>query len=82
MLQLKQGSIYKDFLVFATDRFLNFHEFYKKLKLKPKISDNLEKRICRHFHISSQFSLTTSEEELDYYHQKMNVQVASWATKD
>ena len=34
---------------------------------------NLEQKICRLFHNLAQFLLTTSETELDYDHQKMNV---------
>ena len=30
---------------------------------------------CRLFHFSSQFIFTTSQTELDYYHQKVNVRV-------
>ena len=36
---------------------------------------NPGRNICRLFHMLPQF-LTTSETEIDYYHQKMNVQVA------
>ena len=38
---------------------------------------NLGQNICGLFHVISQSIFTTSEIELDYYHQKMNVQVAS-----
>ena len=38
---------------------------------------NLGQNICRPFHVFAQFLLTTSESELDYYHQKMNVRVAT-----
>ena len=36
------------------------------------ISTILDKSICRLFHFLIQFFFTTSETELDYYHQKMN----------
>ena len=38
---------------------------------------NLGQNICRLFHFSAQFFFTVSETELDYYHQKVSVQVAS-----
>ena len=37
---------------------------------------NLGQNICRIFHFLAQFLFTTSETKLDYYHQKVNVQVA------
>ena len=38
---------------------------------------NLGQNICRLFHILAQFILTTNETELDYYHHRVNVRVAS-----
>ena len=38
---------------------------------------NLGQNIWRLFHFLEQFFFTTSETELDYYHQKVSVQVAS-----
>ena len=55
--------------------FLSFCEFSKKLKLIWKFSNNYGKN-CRLFHILAQFSLTTIERELDYYHRKVNARVA------
>ena len=37
---------------------------------------NVRQNICRLFHFLAQFSFSTSETELDYYHQKVNVRVA------
>ena len=42
---------------------------------------NLGQSICRFFHVLAQFHFITSEVELDYYHQKVNVQVASRVAK-
>ena len=41
-----------------------------------RISHNLEENICRLFHVLAQFLLYTSETELDYYKQKINLRVA------
>ena len=49
---------------------------------KPKSSVNVaikERNICRFFRILTQFSFTTTERELDYHHQKINIIVASRA---
>ena len=43
----------------------------KKLKLIGKFSGNCGKNSCGFFQILAQFSFTTSERELDYYHQKV-----------
>ena len=37
---------------------------------------NLEQSIYRLFHALAQFLFTTSDTELDYYHQKKNIQAA------
>ena len=50
--------------------------FWKKLKLKRKISGNHGKIICSLFHILAQFPFTTSETQVDYYHQRLNIRVA------
>ena len=42
---------------------------------------NLGQNICRLFHFLAQFIFTTSEIKLDYYHQKVNVQIASRVAK-
>ena len=39
------------------------------------------KDICRLFHMLAQFSFATNERGLDYYHQNVNVRVASRAAK-
>ena len=38
---------------------------------------NLGQNICRLFHFLAQFFFTTSETELDYYHQKVSARVTS-----
>ena len=38
---------------------------------------NLGQNICRFFHVLEQFLFTTSETELDYYQQKVDVRAAS-----
>ena len=38
---------------------------------------NLGQSICRLFHALAQFLFTTNKTELDFYHQKLNVRVAS-----
>ena len=42
---------------------------------------NLGQNICRLFHNLAQFLFTKSETELDHYHQKVNVRVASRVAK-
>ena len=39
--------------------------------------NNRGKNICRLVHVFAQFLFTTSESKLDYYHQKVNMCVAS-----
>ena len=38
---------------------------------------NLGQKICRLFHVLAQYPFTTSETELDFYHQKVNIRVTS-----
>ena len=40
-------------------------------------SDNQEQNICKFFHALAQFPITKSDSELDYYHEEVNVGVAS-----
>ena len=42
---------------------------------------NLGQNVCRLFHILTQFPLTKGKAELDYYHQKVNIRVASRVTE-
>ena len=49
----------------------------RKKEIKDVFSDNLRQKVRRLFHVLSQFLFTTSEMELDYYHQKVNVRDAS-----
>ena len=46
-------------------------------KKKTAFFNNLGQNICRLFHFLAKFFFTTNETELDYYHQKLNVRVAS-----
>lgn len=68
--QLKQGSVYEEFLVFSTKKwsFGSFYAFSWKFKLKMKFSDNYEKNICRILHILAQYLFTTSERRLNCYY--------------
>ena len=59
----------------------NFICYYIILTTVPFRSCNLEQNICRLFHVLAQFLLTASETELDYYHQEMNIRVASRVTE-
>ena len=70
------------FYLLKTDHFWGFNAFLNKEKLKEKLSDNLRQNICRLFALfSTQFVFATSEKELDYYHQKVNVRVAPRVSK-
>ena len=69
---MQQGCIYEEVL-----HFQSFHAFPKTSKLKKKLSGNHGGSICRLFHVLVQFFFTTSKSELHYYHQRVNVQVAS-----
>ena len=48
------------------------------LNLKNRPRYNLGQNICRYIHALAQIPFTTSEMELDYYHQKNNLRVALW----
>ena len=41
----------------------------------------MEKLYVKFFHILKQFTFSTSERELDYYHKMVNLRVASRAAK-
>ena len=69
------------FHLLKTDRFCGFTAFLNKQKLKGKFSDNLGKNNCGVFHFLAQSVCTTSEMELNYNHQKVNVRVASQVAK-
>ena len=49
----------------------------RKILDQEKFSDNDGQNICRLFHVLVQFFFTKSTSELDYNHQKVNVQDAS-----
>ena len=57
-----------------------FMPFQRSKSLKKNLHTILGKN-CRLFHILVKFLFTTIEIELDYYHQKVNVQIASWVSK-
>ena len=42
---------------------------------------NLGQNICRLFQVLALFGFTTSETELDYFHQKVNIRVAFWVAE-
>ena len=42
---------------------------------------NVGQRFCNLFHVLFQFIFTTKETEVDHYHLKVNIQVASRAAK-
>ena len=78
------------FYLFTVHRFTKFFKinvlslsFYskisnmKKQKINIWTTFNLRQNICRLFHFLAQFVFTTSERELDYYHEKVHVGVAS-----
>ena len=50
---------------------------YYILCIPPFLSYSTEQNFCRLFHVLAQFPFTTSETELDYYHQKVTVPVTS-----
>ena len=50
---------------------------FKQVKTKKKFSGNPGQSICRIFHFFAQYLFTTSERELDYYHQNVIVGVVS-----
>ena len=55
----------------------NFANFAGKHLCWSLFLINLGQNIWRLFHVLTQFLFTASETELDYYHQKVNVRVAS-----
>ena len=56
------------------------HYFCNKTVNYPE-GNNTGQKTCRVFHVLEQFLYPTSETELDYYHQKVNVWVASRVVK-
>ena len=67
------------FYVFLSkqDQFWSFHAFSKKREAETHFPDNQSKNISALFYLFAYFPFTTSELELNYYHQKLNVRVAS-----
>ena len=60
-----------------TDHFRSFNAFLNKKNLKGKFSYKLGQNVFKVFQVLAQFLDTKSETELNYYHQKVIVQVAS-----
>ena len=50
---------------------MEFPRIFKEVE--RKFSDNNGQNICRLFHVLEKLLFTTSESELDYYHQKVIV---------
>ena len=65
------------FLLLRNEYFWSMHAFSRKRKLKRKFSDNHGKKNCRLFYVLAHCPFTKSDSELDYYHQKVKVRVAS-----
>ena len=80
---MQQGSIYEEILLLSTKNwsFLGFQCIFKQVKTKRKIFRQSWTKHLYIFHFSAQFVFTTSETELDYYHQKVNVWVVSRVAK-
>ena len=72
--KLQQGSVYQKIVFLPKQEgFSSFHVFLKNGKQK-KISGQSLTNICDFFIF---YHSSTSEMELDYYHQKLNVRVVS-----
>ena len=54
-----------------------FYMKKSKKRTQPAILDRALEGTCILFHFSAQFVFTISKTELDYYHQRWNVRVAS-----
>ena len=78
-ISVAAGQYLEEILLLSikTDHFWYFNALLNKKKLKRKFSDNLGQNILILFHFLVQFAFTTIETELDCYHQKVNVRVAS-----
>ena len=79
---LEQGTIINFFEV-TKWTISTWYRIYMTFTIQSR---SLRQNICRLFHVLVQFLFTTSETKLDYYHQKINVQVrdasrvAEWLT--
>ena len=89
-----QGQVLKEFSIdtgyylciaftFSTKNYqvLKILCILKEVKTNRKMFRSSWKNIRRFFHISTQFPFTTSERELDFYHQNVNRRVASRVTE-
>ena len=63
IIQLQQGSIYEEVLLFFTKKrkFFEFQYTFKEVKTQRKFSDNPGQNIFGFFCILAQFLFTTSE---------------------
>ena len=76
---MQQGSIYEEILLFSSKNvlFLGFEGIFKEVKTKKNIFRQSWTKYLETFSLFSTIFFTTSETELDYYHQKVSVQVPS-----
>ena len=75
---MQQGSVCEEtfLVILKNNHFWNFHAFPKKQKLRWNFFYNHGQNICRLFDALAEFLLTTTESELDYYHQEMIMRVS------
>ena len=57
--------------------FLRLPCIFKEVKTKRKNTENCKKDFSIHLHFSTQIPFITSERELDYFHQNVNIRVTS-----
>ena len=79
---LKSEKVYKCFIQDCkhNSRLAN-RKIYLEAGWKLELNYNLGQKNCRFFYILAQFLFATSETELDYYPQKVNVRVTSRVAK-
>ena len=70
--------IYEEVLPFSTNHFKSF-VYFSRSKLLKKFFQTIFDEVIEDFSLCtlSQFSLTTSETELVYYHEKVGARIAS-----
>ena len=79
LFQLQQGSIYGEIFIFLTKKlpFLGFKCMFEQIKTKRKIYKQSRTKHFLTFQYLAQIFYTTIETQLDFYHQKLSVRVAS-----
>ena len=79
---LKSEKVYKCFIQDCkhNSRLAN-RKIYLEAGWRLELNYNLGQKNCRFFYILAQFLFATSETELDYYPQKVNVRVTSRVAK-